>query len=156
MKNFVTLALLGLAQAQDLDNCSRTSQCDTDVHGEGACCSRMTFKSFSDDPVWGDFVGILSIDSDEDDIQVGNYREFCINEDFKDLTEKEMKSQGYLTNVDDLRNYMKAYPDVATKFGGEDPELWITAFNSDMDTHYKFILERTCVEDLPLHLRSGA
>ena len=114
----------------------------------------MTFKSFSDDPQWGGFVNILSDDGDEDDIVVGNYQEFCINEDFRDLTDQEQMDQGYLTNYDDLRAYLQAYPEVEATFGSDDPAVWIEAFNSTLDTHYKFILERKCVEDLPLHLRT--
>jgi hypothetical protein len=71
MNTLAYIALLGLTSAQDLEWCTSTADCDVTVYGDDGCCSRMTFVSFAEEPVWGGIVNVLSQTGDEADIVVG-------------------------------------------------------------------------------------
>ena len=74
----------------------------------------MTFVSFADEPVWGDFVNILSQTGDESEIVVGGYTESCINKEFKEAAVAEaanVDQNGEYTYYWDMVMFFEANPD---------------------------------------------
>ena len=148
MNTLAYIALLGLTSAQDLEWCTTSEECPADKYGETGCCSRMTFVSFAEEPVWGGIVNVLSQTGDEADIVPGGYNEFCINGEFREAADAEMAEFGEIVNTNDIEMFLEANPDVAEAMGGTDPQFFIDAMGSDAQTNDEFILTRQCVEDL--------
>jgi len=85
-------------------------------------------------------------------LKPGNHnREICIQEDFRDALEQEMNDQGYLTYYDDVRLYRESDAGLTAAF--TDTEQWIAAWNADLDSMYKFIAKRECMEEILPHLK---
>ena len=150
MKYLAMLALMGNAFAQELDYCTKSSECSTAKYGENTCCSRLTYISFSDTNNLGDFA--TNVLGGEDNLKPGNHnREICIQEDFRDALEQEMNDQGYLTYYDDVRLYRESDAGLTAAF--TDTEEWVAAWNADLDSMYKFIAKRQCMEEILPHLK---
>lgn len=139
------LALMGSAIAQDIEFCTSSSQCDTAKYGERTCCSRLTYLSFSDTNNLGQFTD--NVLGGEDNLVPGNHNtEICIYEEFRDALEEEVEAQGYLTYYDDIRLFRETDEGLLAAF--DSPEEWIEAWGADLDSMYKFIGKRECMEDI--------
>ena len=58
--------------------------------------------------------------------------------------------------MDDLRIFLEQNPGADTALGlpaGATAEDWVVGWGSDVDTHYKMMIEVDCVEDLSLMKR---
>ena len=145
MKYIAMLALMGNTFAQDLDFCTKSSQCSTAKYGADTCCSRLTYVSFSDTSNLGDFA--TNVLGGEDNLKPGKHNtEICIQSSFREALVEEVEAQGYLTYYDDIRLYRESDAGLTAAF--ESPEAWIEAWGADLDSMYKFIGKRECMEDI--------
>ena len=150
MKYLAMLALMGDAFAQELDYCKKSSECSTAKYGADTCCSRLTFVSFSDTSNLGDFT--TNVLGGESNLKPGNHNsEICIQTAFRDALEQEMDDQGYLTYYDDVRLYRES--DAGLLAGFSSTEEWIEAWDADLDSMYKLIVKRQCMENVLPHLK---
>jgi hypothetical protein len=145
MKVIAMIALMGNAFAQDLDFCTASSECSTTKYGADTCCSRLTYLSFSDTNNLGQFTD--NVLGGEDNLVPGAHNtEICIQSAFREALEEEVEAQGYLTYYDDIRLYRESDAGLTAAF--TSPEEWIEAWGADLDSMYKFIGKRECMEDI--------
>ena len=145
MKSFVTLAMLGYASAQ-LQFCKSSDECTDPVY-EGGCCHVWEIVMESDTPNYGNFEDVVFAGN----MKKGEAASACFTKSHVEAREAEVDAQGYLNNVDDLRIFLEQNPGAEGALGlqaGATAEDWITAWGSDLDTHYKMIIKVDCVEDL--------
>ena len=83
----------------------------------------------------------------------GEWAALCLTESHVKAREDEIEEQGYLSNYDDLRIFLEQNPGADVALGlpsGATAEDWILGWGSDLDTHYKMIIEVACTEDIGL------
>lgn len=86
-------------------------------------------------------------------MKVGEWAALCLTESHVEAREAEVDEQGYLSNYDDLRIFLEQNPGADEVLGlesGATADDWIIGWGSDLDTHYKMIIEVSCTEDIGL------